>query len=68
MGQIEIAFRLKKPAHIGGHRVNYSGHIEPSSREFGLSQLKILLKEIVKEWPDVEFMTAVELGNLIDNS
>ncbi len=68
LDQIEIAFRLRRPANISGHRVNYSGHIEPSSREFGLSQLKILLKEIVKKWPDVEFMTAVELGNLIERS
>lgn len=68
LDQMEIAFRLKRPAHIGGHRVNYSGHIEPSSREYGLSQLKILIKEILKKWPDVEFMTAVELGNLIESS
>jgi len=68
MDQIDIAFRLRRPANISGHRVNYSGHIEPSIREYGLSQLRILLKEIVKKWPDVEFMTTVDLGNLIENS
>ena len=68
LDQIEIAFRLRRPANISGHRVNYSGHIETSIREYGLSQLRILLKEIVKKWPDVEFMTTVELGNLMESS
>ena len=68
LDQIDIAFRLKRPVNISGHRVNYSGHIDPSVREFGLSQLRILLREIVKKWPDVEFMTTVELGELIECS
>jgi hypothetical protein len=66
--QIEIAFRWNKPANISTHRVNFSGHIEPSNREKGLSMLKKLLKEIIKRWPDVEFMTTVELGDLIEST
>lgn len=63
--QIEIAFRWNKPANISTHRVNFAGHIEPSNRDNGLFMLKKLLKAIVTRWPDVEFMTTVELGDLI---
>lgn len=65
LSEIEIAFKSGKPANISTHRVNFAGQIEPKIREFGLSELKRLLKSIVKKWPDVEFMTADELGKLI---
>jgi len=63
--QIDIAFKWNKPAIISTHRVNFAGHIEPSNREKGLNQLGNLLKEIIKRWPEIEFMTTVELGELI---
>ncbi len=63
--QIEMAFRLKRPAIISSHRVNFCGHIDPANREKGLNALKNLLQEIVKKWPDVEFMAADELGALL---
>ena len=66
LAEIEIAFRWKKPANISSHRVNFCGHIDPANRDFGLKQLRTLLDRIVKKWPDVEFMTTVELGELID--
>jgi hypothetical protein len=31
-------------------------------RDKNLAQLKILLFEILKKWPEVEFMTSSELG------
>ena len=62
---IETLFRLNKPATISTHRVNYIGWLHPENREETLRQLKILLAEIVKRWPDVEFMTSDELGDLI---
>lgn len=66
MKQIEIAFKWNKPANISSHRVNFAGHIEPSNRNNGLGQLKELLKKIVQRWPEVEFMTTIELGELIE--
>lgn len=63
--EIEIAFRWHKPATISSHRVNYIGYLHPENREKGLRQLSHLLGEIIKKWPDVEFMTSVELGDLI---
>lgn len=63
--EIEIAFRCRKPATISSHRVNYMGTIDPENRENGLKKLDSLLNEIIKRWPDVEFMTSMELGDLI---
>jgi hypothetical protein len=65
MAQIESAFRWKKPAVISVHRVNFIGGIEKSNRERTLVQLRDLLHRIIKRWPDVEFITAEELGDLI---
>jgi len=63
--QIKTAFRWNKPAIISSHRVNFCGHIDEKNREKGLKSLEGLLQEIVKKWPDVEFMSADELGNCI---
>jgi hypothetical protein len=68
MKQISTAFRWNKPAIISSHRVNFCGHIDPKNREKGLSTLKRLLQEIVKKWPDVEFMSADELGECLKKS
>jgi hypothetical protein len=63
--QIEAAFRWNRPAIVSSHRVNFSGHIDPKNREKGLSALKELLNQIVKRWPDVEFLSTAELGSLV---
>jgi hypothetical protein len=65
MAQIRIAFRMKKPAVISTHRVNYIGRIEPINRERNLQFLKGLLKAIIKYYPAVEFMSTDELGDLM---
>lgn len=63
--EIEIAFRWHKPATISSHRVNYIGYLHPENRENSLRQLSELLSKMLKRWPDIEFMTSVELGDLI---
>lgn len=63
MRQIDAAFRWGKPANISTHRVNFSGGIDPVNRNFGLSELKKLLKAIVRKWPNVEFMSS---GDALD--
>jgi hypothetical protein len=67
MKQIARSFRWNKPAIISSHRVNFCGHIDPKNREKGLTALKNLLDEIVKKWPDVEFMSADELAETLKN-
>jgi len=66
--QIETAFHWNRPAVLSSHRVNFCGYIDDKNRKIGIDTLKELLKKIVKKWPDVEFMAANELGDLISNS
>ncbi|MDN4166625.1 hypothetical protein QWY31_14035 [Cytophagales bacterium LB-30] len=65
MAEIEMAFRFGKPANISSHRVNFCGLIDPNNRSRGLKDLERLLKAITKKWPEVEFISAGELGELI---
>ena len=65
MREIEIAFRCHKPATISTHRVNYTGTLHTENRENSLKKLDSLLSTIIKKWPNVEFMTSMELGDLI---
>ena len=66
--EIEIAFKWHKPATISSHRVNYIGWLNESNRSNGLKKLDMLLYEITKRWPNVEFMTSSELGDIILNN
>ena len=67
LNDIQVAFRMKKPATISTHRVNYIGFLDPSNRDRSLKLLKVLLGKILQKWPDVEFMTSPELGALIES-
>lgn len=68
LSRISIAFKWKKPAIIGSHRLNYIGSINKDNSNLNLRLLKSLLDEIVKRWPDVEFMTSDQLGDLVVNA
>jgi hypothetical protein len=68
LSQIEAAFRWKKPAIISSHRLNYIGSIDEKNRTKNLEHLDELLGKIIKRWPNVEFMTSDELGDLIKNN
>lgn len=65
LSEISRSFRLFKPAIISTHRVNYSGEINPSNREHGLRELKSLIKAIIHNWPEVEFISSDQLGDII---
>lgn len=64
--RIDTAFRCGKPATISMHRLNVIGGLVEENRTRNLALLKQLLNEIVKHWPDVEFMNSAELGQLIE--
>jgi len=66
--EIGAAFRFGKPAIISSHRINYVGSIESSHRDFALQEFKLLLKKIIEKWPDAEFVSSAELGQIIKNS
>lgn len=65
--RIEIAFKCGKPAVINTHRVNYIGYLELNNRTQNLYLLKVLLDEIIRKWPDVEFMSSDKLIDIIKN-
>ena len=67
MAQISRAFRLKTPAIVTSHRVNYIGSIFESNRKRGLSQLEHFLRGICSRWPDVHFLNSSELGFMIEH-
>lgn len=66
MKDIEIAFKWKKPAIISSHRANYTGVHDKRNRDNTLRQIRLLLGSILKKWPDVEFMTTNQLGELMN--
>lgn len=65
--RISIAFKWQKPAIISTHRVNYIGFIHESNRDHSLKLLKQLLGEIIKQWPEAEFLTSDRLGDHMNN-
>lgn len=65
LDNIEAAFRWHAPALISTHRVNFAGAIEPTHRDDSLRSLKILLDEILRRWPNVEFVSANEMSKIV---
>ncbi|WP_416867061.1 MAG: hypothetical protein ACMVP2_06130 [Imperialibacter sp.] len=66
LNDISIAFRWQKPAVISTHRVNFTGGLNESNRKNGLAAFRKLARQIISVWPEVEFMTSTELGQLMD--
>lgn len=62
---ISNAFFWKKPAIITAHRLNFVGFLRPENREKNLGLFKELLTSVLRRWPNVEFMSSPELGDLI---
>lgn len=65
--EIEIAFRWGKPAVINSHRINFTSRLTPVLRDKTLSDINLLLKMILKKWPDVEFMNSSQLAEIMAN-
>jgi len=63
--QIDRSFRWRQPAIISTHRANFVGGIEKENRFNGVLKLKELLDQVIVRWPEVEFFTTEELGNII---
>lgn len=66
--RMEVAFRWKKPAIISTHRLNFMGGLRPQNREQNLLLLSTLLKKITQRWPQVEFMSSDQLGDLMNKN
>jgi len=61
MESIEIAFKWKKPAIIGTHRINFVGGLDELQRNQNLQNLDLLFGNIIRKWPDVKFISSSEL-------
>ena len=68
LNEIRTAFFWHKPAVISTHRINYAGGIDIKHRDRNLKALDLLLKGILKQWPDVIFLSSDQLGLLINDN
>lgn len=66
LAAIAFNFNCKVPTVISNHRAAFVGGIEEQNRDKGLKALDRLLKAIVKKWPDVEFVSASQLQDIIN--
>ena len=66
LNNIYYAFKWNKPAVISSHRTNYIGSLNQNNREQGLKALEKLLKEVLKRWPEVRFVTSTQLGEAME--
>ena len=58
---IQDAFDCKQPAIISNHRASFVGGIDEKNRDKGLKSLDKLFVEILRKWPDVEFINIKDL-------
>lgn len=65
LAEMDIAFKLKKPAIISCHRINFAGFLDAANRDRTLKLLSLLLKNAIKRWPNIEFFHSAELGRII---
>jgi len=63
--RIDLAFKFRRPAIIGTHRVNFIGTLVEKNRTNNLKLFNHLLSQILKRWPDVEFASSADLIKLI---
>jgi len=65
LSDMEIAFRMHKPAVLSSHRINYVGYIDETNRDRNLKMLYQILMTALRNWPDIEFITSDQLGGII---
>lgn len=65
LNDILLSFKMKKPAIVSTHRVNFVSRIDKNNRDSSLIGFQDLLTKIIKRWPDAEFLSTSELGETI---
>jgi len=63
--EINTAFKHDKPAIVNSHRLNYIDSINPGNATRNIEGLNKILTEVIQRYPDVEFVTSVELLDII---
>ncbi|MDD2983067.1 MAG: polysaccharide (de)acetylase [Crocinitomicaceae bacterium] len=64
---IKNAFFWKKPAIISTHRINFIGSLNENNLTKNTKEFKSLINTILTKWPDVEFITTMDLDRIIRN-
>jgi hypothetical protein len=62
---VDDAFKKNKPAIICSHRINYIGRLDQTHRDKNLAMLKEVLQQLVKKYPEVEFIDSGRLADII---
>lgn len=62
--RLKTIFFWGKPAIIGTHRLNFTGSLDENNRKRNLEQFSVLLAEILRVFPDIEFTTTDKLGDI----
>jgi hypothetical protein len=68
LNQISIAFSLNKPAIISTHRVNFIGNLHPENSIKNLSLLSTLIAKILQKWPNIRFISSLDLVLMINQN
>ena len=65
----EIKQHLKRgiPAIVSCHRLNFIGALDEDNRTKNLEDFACLLKQIINEFPDVEFLSSDQLGLVLED-
>lgn len=62
---VKLAFEKKQAAIIGSHRINFIGRIDEHHRDKNLFLLQKFLKQLVKHYPDIEFVDSADLAEIL---
>jgi len=65
ISDMDIAFKMHKPAVISSHRINYVGYLDENNRDRTIKFLHQVLQMAIKRWPDIEFLTSDQLGAIL---
>lgn len=63
--EVQAAFLVGAPVVLSSHRVNFMGGLDENNRERNLKLFSYILTDLIKRYPDIEFMNTVELANHI---
>lgn len=62
---IKHAFDKKQPAILGSHRINFIGRLDIKHRDKNLKMFKQLLHQLVRQYPDIEFIDSGTLADIL---
>lgn len=65
LNEVKAAFLVGAPVILSSHRVNFMGGLDEKNREHNLKLFGEILSDLVKRYPDIEFMNTEELSNFI---